>query len=603
MRSILKLRSGEDSGVESDGEEATDDDDDDDDDELDDEEDDTSSSAIDYAAILEKVTDVTNNKVIPAVGKVADITKDRIIPLVMKYSKKGAVTAKKTSLSVYQAFRRAISAAFEEEAEETDEIDDDDDDDEGGEITVMEKILKISKKSLNVMRRMVKAALTVPPQDATDEEDEVDEDDGVTSESDDENKEAEAGEVDSESTDFGSYLAKAYGVEDERKNGGIEEHTILGGSLQDALKTARNQARMLLVFVPSKRPEGEKGGLPFFGGGKKGDAESNEYDRVAIESLLSSEVGEAANKKARKNQGKEKIFGSFALWGGKAGSSEAASVTKQLKIKETSKKGGKRPILCAVYPAIAATVSVSPSCVPRLNKEPLSFSFILLSHFFIFLFLFSLQGSEKMVPKVLAQHHCNPPMKAKSMASWMNSLRKRHGKQYQKMQTDLKELELYQERKEGYIDSVQNDKERKLKEAQEEAERKAQEMKEAARQAEIDERRQELQESLPEDLKKGSNVKKIALRFPDGRSGQRGFSSDQPLSVVFNWVDAAFEIERETVILTSLNGKQTFSWSDDETENGKTLEDAGLNKMTAFRVTTAQKNSDNHDAYELAYHW
>lgn len=166
----------------------------------------------------------------------------------------------------------------------------------------------------------------------------------------------------------------------------------------------------------------------------------------------------------------------------------------------------------------------------------------------------------------------------------MNALRKRHGKQYLSMQTDLKELKLYQERNEGYIESVQSDNERKLKEAQEEAERKAQEVKDAARQAEIDARRQELQQSLPEDVKKGNNVKRIALRFADGRSGQRGFASDQPLSVVFDWVDAMFEIEREIVVLTTLNGKQTFSYNDNETK-GKTLEDAGLNKMTAFRVT------------------
>jgi len=183
-----------------------------------------------------------------------------------------------------------------------------------------EKILIISKKSISVMRRMVRAALTVPPQDAGDEEDEVDEDDEVTSEIEEETNEdedrvdSEKREIDSEdvdssaTTDFGSYLAEAYGVEDERDSREIE-HTILGGSLQDALKSARHQARMLLVFIPSERPQGEKGGLPFFGGGKRGSAESNENDRRAIESLLSSEVGEAANKKAMKNQGKEKMFG------------------------------------------------------------------------------------------------------------------------------------------------------------------------------------------------------------------------------------------------------------------------------------------------------
>ncbi len=100
-------------------------------------------------------------------------------------------------------------------------------------------------------------------------------------------------------------------------------------------------------------------------------------------------------------------------------------------------------------------------------------------------------------------------------------------------------------------------------------------------------RREELKESLPEDLKEGGNIKKVSLRFPDGRSGQRGFSSDQSLSVLFNWVDAFYEIERETVILTTLNGKTTFSW-DTESVNETTLEDAGLGKMTAFRVTVKE---------------
>lgn len=455
-----------------------------------------------------------------------------------------------------------------EDDEETDDSDDEDSDDEDGEEvkTVMDKIIIISKKSVTMIRRMVKAALTVPGDGGSvEEEDKIDEEeDEVTVEPTEEEKEDEI-ETASETIqdesmisnsaaaiDFGSYLAEAYGVDDKRNSGKTVGHTIMGGSLQDALQTARQQARMLLVFIPSERPKGDRGGLSFFGGGgKKGNAETDEKDRVAIESLLSYEVGKAANKKARKNQSSEEDLGSFVIWGGKAGSSEATSAIKQLKVKVTSAKGEKRHILCVVYPAGAAV------------------------------------GSDKMVPKVLAQHHCNPPLKADSMASWMNALRKRHSKQYQSMHTDLNELKLYQERKEGYIDSVQSDNERKLKEAQEEAERKAEEIKEAARQAEIDARRQELQQSLPEDVKNGNNIKKIALRFSDGRSGQRGFASDQPLSVVFDWVDAMFEIERETVVLTTLNGKQTFSWNDDEMKSGKTLEDAGLNKMTAFRVIEA----------------
>lgn len=517
MRSVMNVRGGEE---ESDDEE-----------ESDEVAASAPASAIDYAAIVQKAVDMSKD--------VAEVTKEKVYPVVSKYSKIGgsmafkygkigAIKAKKTSILVYKALKRAISAAME--GEETDEEDDDED---GGEAkTLMDKVLVISKKSIVVAKRMVKAALTVPEDEVSAEDEEEEE---TEEKKEDEAKDSLTTETDL--TDFGSYLAEAYGVDDMRKDG----PTILGGSFQDALQIARQQARMLLVFIPSERPANERGVLSFFGG-KKDNAEPDEKDLVAIESLLSNEVGKAANKKARKKSD----LGSFAIWLGKAGSSEASSAMKKLKI---SAKGEKKPTMCVVYPSV-------PS------------------------------GSSKVVPQVLAQHHCNPPLEADKMASWMNSLRKRHGKQYQSMQKDLDELKLYQERKEGYIESAQSDKERKIKEAKEAAERKAEEEKEAARQEEIDARRQELQQSLPEDIKKGNNVKKIALRFSDGRLGQRGFAPDQPLSVVFDWVDAMFEIERETVVLTTLNGKQTFSW-ESEIKSNRTLQDAGLNKMTAFRVTEA----------------
>ena len=120
----------------------------------------------------------------------------------------------------------------------------------------------------------------------------------------------------------------------------------MGGSLQDALQTARQQARMLVLFIPSERPKGES--WSFFGGKKKQESGGNN-DQIAIESLISAEVGKASNKKACKTGGED--FGSFTLWGCKAGSSEATSTIKRLKLKTTSTKGGKRPILCVVYPA------------------------------------------------------------------------------------------------------------------------------------------------------------------------------------------------------------------------------------------------------------
>jgi hypothetical protein len=382
MRSILKLRSGEDIANEADVEEESDD-------ESDDEEDDTPSSAIDYAVILQQVLERTKE----VTKEVVDITKESIFPVVVKYSKQSAATAKKTSVSIYQAVRRAISAALEgEDAEESDDTDDEDSDDEGGEATVMDKVIVISKKSVAIVKRMIKAALTVPEDEGSaEEDDETDEDDEVTVESTEDETviESQTTEVESTSTsssaatDFGSYLAEAYGVDDMRNSGKTEGPIILGGSLEDALQTARQQARMLLVFIPSERPEGERGGLSsFFGGGKKSDAESDEMDRVAIESLLSKEVGKAANKKSKKNND----LGSFAIWGGKAGSSEAASAMKQLKVKETSAKGEKRPILCVVYPAVASVVSISSfSCLQFGRELSLSMSLkCIFSHLYLF---------------------------------------------------------------------------------------------------------------------------------------------------------------------------------------------------------------------------
>jgi len=255
----------------------------------------------------------------------------------------------------------------------------------------------------------------------------------------------------------------------------------------------------------------------------------------------SGKVAKAVNKMARK-KGEENL-GSFLIWGCRSGSSEAVTAIKQLKIKAKSTTGKKRPILCVVYPA-----------------------------------------QDGSPPKVIAQHHCNPPLKADSMASWMNALRKRHSKQYQDMQKAYKDFQYDLERREGYKSSIQSDNERRLKEENEEVEQKKEELKEALRQAEIDARRKELQDSLPEDVKTGENVKKVALRFADGRTGQRGFASDQPLSVVFNWVDAMFEEERERVVLTTLDGKKRFCWNEKDLVNA-TLEDAGLKKMTAFRVS------------------
>jgi hypothetical protein len=61
---------------------------------------------------------------------------------------------------------------------------------------------------------------------------------------------------------------------------------------------------------------------------------------------------------------------------------------------------------------------------------------------------------------------------------------------------------------------------------------------------------------------------------------------------VFHWLDAVFAIDRETAVLRTMNGQQTFEWSDNDRMQ-TTLDEAGLGKMVALRVTV--KKSDTTD--------
>ena len=178
------------------------------------------------------------------------------------------------------------------------------------------------------------------------------------------------------------------------------------------------------------------------------------------------------------------------------------------------------------------------------------------------------------------------------MAAWLNALRKRHAKQYSAMQKELKEMKWYKERKEGYHDSVQSDVKREEREKEEEEKRLADEEAEKERLEALEKRREELKSSLPEE-DTSSDAKKIAVRFPDGRSGQRRFSPDQPLSDIFNWVDAMYEMEREKVVLTTMNGQKTFSW--DEETNDQSLDEAGLGRMAGFRVSEKKEEDSNEE--------
>eukprot|EP00957_Ditylum_brightwellii_P026274 1987343-Ditylum_brightwellii.AAC.1 len=89
------------------------------------------------------------------------------------------------------------------------------------------------------------------------------------------------------------------------------------------------------------------------------------------------------------------------------------------------------------------------------------------------------------------------------MAAWLNALRKRHAKQYATMQHELQELQYFQERKEGYKESIVGDTNREKREKQEEMERLAKEKAEKERIEMLQKRRKTLRENLPEEPSAG----------------------------------------------------------------------------------------------------
>ena len=348
--------------------------------------------------------------------------------------------------------------------------------------------------------------------------------------------------------DFGAYLCKAYGVQGQGQAQGQaqaqlqvqdEDVKVYAGSFAEALIKARSKARLLVVFIPSSKPKKEPN------------------DVKAIQSIFSSEVSQVAERPARKKQQE----GSFSFWSTKFDSNEATTAMKRLKTasKVTSGKGkGKNPVLMVIYPSATMTSS-----------------------------------GVKIVPRVLAQHHCNPPPDAESMAMWLNALRKRHAKQYVNMQHELKEMELFKERQKGFQSSLKDDRKReeeeKLKEKQAAEEEKARK----EREEEVKLRRIGILEALPEEPETGSDgVVTIALRFSDGRKGQRRFESDSLIDDVFNWIDAIFKTERETVELMTMTGTKKFSFGDD---SSLTLDGAGLGKMAALRVIEKQVEGGDGD--------
>ncbi len=278
---------------------------------------------LDLTSVLESAANITQSTLIPYTQKA--------VIVMFKITKKAAITTVK-------AIQRAIQAGMEGEGEVEEQEDE--------EVSMVQKVV-------TTIQRMVKAAFTFPEEEQEEPDSEMSTSDAVEEEGtteveseDDEVVEAPPKSTSkvtkdeippvSKASDFGTYLATAYGVKDTRvaESGAL----VLGGSLTTALQEARAQARLLVIFLPAEKPN-------------KKTTDTKEF--IAIESILSQEVGEAANQRARS---KGEDTGSFLFWGAKAGSSEASTAMKRLKVKPKSSKGGKIPTLMVVYPAMVSKI-------------------------------------------------------------------------------------------------------------------------------------------------------------------------------------------------------------------------------------------------------
>ncbi|KAL9188932.1 hypothetical protein ACHAXT_011422 [Thalassiosira profunda] len=317
-------------------------------------------------------------------------------------------------------------------------------------------------------------------------------------------------------------------------------------TLAEALQKANGDARFLVCYI-------SKGGRS---------------DAVAIPNLLSSEFVKVANRRplGKKQSGDTASYYVWICTDAK----EAEVATKRLKAKpptSRSKGKGKRkgaaPILTIVYPASA----VDPS------------------------------GRLKVTPRTLAQHHCHPPPSSPdTLIAWTGTIRKRHLREFAKLQHDRKELQLLRERTEGYASSVQEDRAREEKEEREEQKKREEEERERQRVEELEERRKELLEALPEEPEAGAGVMTIALRFADGKRDQRRFvAEDTSVNDVFNWIDATHKMEREKVELSTMNGARQFRYAEGDDEDGGTLEEAGLGRMTALRVSEIAEEEERDE--------
>ena len=204
-------------------------------------------------------------------------------------AKQAAWGVGKVSVLTYKRFKYAVMATFEADDED---ISDDQDS-------------SLSTIVLNKVSRFLKALLQGPESVAI-----------VTSSVD--SKKETSKKISSKSNaseSFVSCLKSNYGVNV------YDASTVIDGSLSDALKDCRSQAKLLVAFIPANSQS------------KKKDCS----DVIAAKSLYSEEVDVIANYKG----------GSFGLWGCLGGSREATSSLKR--IRASIRKS--IPVLAVVYPA------------------------------------------------------------------------------------------------------------------------------------------------------------------------------------------------------------------------------------------------------------
>lgn len=468
---------------------------------------------------------------------VAKISSSSLSSKLMSVGKMGILLAVRATVKTALALQRAMSAGLEEVTTSPSN------DDEDG--TAPSSFIG---KTLDILSAMWNAAMNKETTtSSTKSKEKTDTGTSSTSEKDDEEEEDASTTTKTsthrtrKSADMGDYLAQSYGItqtQDSSSSDNIDYTAtpILGGSLSDALRQCRSQARLLVAYLPSSKPN-----------------KNSEYDKIAIQSLRSEEVAQAVELKK----------GSFLIWAAKYNSPEYAQAMKRLQgnTKPNTKK--KVPTLVVAYPAQV------------LDKNT---------------------GAPKLSPKLLAQHHCNPPPIPTSLAKFLSALRKRHSKQINTMKIQLREAALLKERTSNYRESLVLDKEREKDEARLKLEAQERKKEEERKKKEMEKQREALRQSLPDEPTSATDtVITIALRFADGRNAQRRFHASDDAIHLFHWIEGYFEWEREKVLVTTMRGDQHLTYADCSTS----IQDCGVvaanSKMVALRVSLQKQEEEKEE--------